>query len=191
MSHNPTRRAATTIQKRQWFLQHLWSVLTGNRSRTRLRSQRLGLVESLEERRVLATMYAVDDANQLLTFDSATPGTISNNVAISGLIAGEQVVGIDTRPATGQLYALGMVDDGATRTGRIYTLNPTSGVASQVGVAPWSATLADTQFVGFNFNRDFYFYDSNFLCFGSDDCDDYAAARVALAEERQRQYQIA
>ena len=108
--------------------------------------------ESLEERRVLATMYALTDANQLLTFDSATPGTINSSVAITGLVGGENVVGIDTRPATGQLYAFGLVDDGTTQTGRIYTLNPNTGVATQVGDAPWSTTLSDTPFVGFNFN---------------------------------------
>ena len=97
-------------------------------------------------------MYGLTNSNQLLTFDSATPGTISSSVAITGLAGGESVVGIDSRPATGQLYAIGLVDDGATRTGRIYTLNPNTGAATQVGNAPWSTTLSDTEFVGFNFN---------------------------------------
>lgn len=151
MSQHSTRRPSTT-QRRQKFLQHFWNLFSGSQLRTRIRSQRLGRLETLEERRVLATMFAVDDGNNLATFDSATPGTIASNVAITGLNAGELVVGIDTRPATGQLYALGLVDDGATRTGRIYTINPTTGVATQVGASPWSTTLADVQFTGFNFN---------------------------------------
>ncbi|MEQ1646587.1 MAG: DUF4394 domain-containing protein, partial [Pyrinomonadaceae bacterium] len=49
------------------------------------------------------------------------------------------------------LYAMGLIDDGATRTGRIYTINPTTAAATAVGPA-FSATLADTNFWGFNFN---------------------------------------
>ena len=82
MSHIPTRRPSTT-QRRQRFLQHFWNLFTGSQPRTRIRSQRLGRLESLEERRVLATMYAVDSDNNLATFDSATPGTIASNVAIT------------------------------------------------------------------------------------------------------------
>ncbi|MCC6510433.1 MAG: DUF4394 domain-containing protein, partial [Pirellulaceae bacterium] len=144
--------AARSARRRQWFLNQLWTSIVGAETPANYRLRRFGQMESLEGRRVLATMYAATDSNQLLTFDSATPGTISNSVAITGLVAGERVVGIDTRPATGQLYAFGLVDDGATRTGRIYTLDPITGVASQVGNAPWSTTLNDTQFVGFNFN---------------------------------------
>lgn len=128
----------------------LWNKYWSSNSPTQ-KSRRFH-IESLEERRVLATMYGLTNSNQLLTFDSATPGTISSSVAITGLAGGESVVGIDTRPATGQLYAFGLVDDGATRTGRIYTLNPNTGVATQVGNAPWSTTISDTSFVGFNFN---------------------------------------
>jgi hypothetical protein len=65
------------------------------------------------------TIYAVTSTNLLLTFDSATPGTAAS-VAITGLQAGENVVGIDLRPATGQLYALGS-------TSRLYTINPGDG----------------------------------------------------------------
>lgn len=68
------------------------------------------------------------------------------------MVATEQVVGIDVRPATGQLYALGLVDDGATRTGRIYTIDPATGAATQVGGAPWTTTYPDSDFGGFNFN---------------------------------------
>ncbi len=133
------------------FLRMLLDGVLG-RNEIRSREKRRYQFEALEERRVLATMYAVDIVNNVLTFDSATPGTISSNVAITGLFAGEQVVGIDTRPATGKVYALGLVDDGTTRTGRIYTLDPNSGVAVQVGGAPWSTTLPDTPNFGFNFN---------------------------------------
>lgn len=116
---------------------------------TKRRPRRL-MLETLDERRVLATMYA-SSATSLLTFDSATPATITSTVAFTGLGAGEVIRGIDVRPATGQLYGLGITDDGATRTGRIYTINPTTAVATAVGPA-FSTTLLDTSFWGFDFN---------------------------------------
>jgi hypothetical protein len=48
------------------------------------------------------------------------------------------------RPATGQLYGLGS-------TSRIYTIAPATGVATQVGTAPFTPALNGTEF-GFDFN---------------------------------------
>lgn len=86
------------------------------------------------------TIYAVTSTNLLLTFDSATPGT-TTSVAITGLQAGENVLGIDLRPATGQLYALGS-------TSRLYTINPVTGAATLShgnldGSGRWSGAGAD------------------------------------------------
>src|SRR4029453_12592543 len=74
---------------------------------------------------------------------SSTPGTIFGALGITGLQAGETVLGIDFRPATGGLYALGS-------TSRLYTINPTTGAATQVGAAG-AFTLSGTAF-GFDFN---------------------------------------
>lgn len=98
------------------------------------------------------TLYALTNANQMVSFGAATPGTVISTVTFTGLQAGEKITGIDVRPATGELYALGLVDDGATRTGRIYKVNPFNGAATLVGAAPWSTSLPDTDFGGFNFN---------------------------------------
>jgi hypothetical protein len=81
--------------------------------------------------------------NQLVSFDSATPGTINTTVGITGLQAGETLLGIDFRPANGGLYALGS-------TSRLYSINPLTGVATQVGSAG-SFTLSGTSF-GADFN---------------------------------------
>jgi hypothetical protein len=89
------------------------------------------------------TIYAVTSTNALLTFDSATPGT-TTSVAITGLQSGESILGIDLRPATGQLYGLGS-------TSRLYTINPATGVATQVGSGPFTPALSGTSF-GFDFN---------------------------------------
>ena len=90
-----------------------------------------------------ATIVGLTTSNQLITFDSATPGTASLPVAITGLQAGESVLGIDFRPATGALYGLGS-------TSRLYQINPATGVATQVGSAGAFA-LSGTSF-GFDFN---------------------------------------
>jgi hypothetical protein len=75
-------------------------------------------------------------------FDSATPGTVSGPVAITGLQAGEGLVAIDFRPATGGLYAL-------SNAGRLYALNTTTGVATQIGMGTVSLT---GNFFGMDFN---------------------------------------
>ena len=89
----------------------------------------------------LPTAFAVDSSNNLIIFNPNTPGT-SKTQAITGLQVAETVVGIDIRPATGQLYALGS-------TGRVYMLS-TAGVATMVGAGPAQA-LSGTEF-GFDFN---------------------------------------
>ena len=73
-------------------------------------------------------VYGLTDSGSLVGFDSATPGTIRSTVLVSGLNAGTALVGIDFRPATGQLY--GMSSDS-----RLYTINLTTGIASVVGSA--------------------------------------------------------
>jgi len=78
---------------------------------------------------------------RIVTFDSAAPGTIASNFAISGLTAGDALIGIDRRPANGLIY-------GVAQTGSIYTLT-TAGVAALVGTA---ATLPLGSTFGFDFN---------------------------------------
>lgn len=90
-----------------------------------------------------ATVYGVTSTGNLVRFDSATPGTISGSVPISGLQSGETLAGIDFRPATGQLYGLGSGS-------RLYTINPVTGAATQVG-SNGAFTLSGTSF-GFDFN---------------------------------------
>src|SRR5215475_11134464 len=67
--------------------------------------------------------------NQLLQFSASAPNAIISATTVTGLKAGDSLVGIDYRPATGQLYALAV--NGAS--GRLYTINPLSGAANAVG----------------------------------------------------------
>ena len=61
----------------------------------------------------------------LLSFKPGTPGTIDTSTPITGLGGGENVLGIDFRQTNGKLYA-------ATTAGRVYTIDPTSAVATLV-----------------------------------------------------------
>jgi hypothetical protein len=65
----------------------------------------------------------------LVRFNAATPGTTTTQ-AINGVGAGESLVGIDFRPATGQLYGLGV---SAAGTGTVYLIDPQTGVATPPG----------------------------------------------------------
>lgn len=89
-----------------------------------------------------ATIYGVTNSNQLVRFGATTPGTVTTIGTISGMQAGENVLGIDFRPATGQLYALGS-------NGRIYTVNKMTAAATLVGTL--TTPLNGTSF-GFDFN---------------------------------------
>ena len=68
-------------------------------------------------------LVAVTTQNQLVTFDSATPGTIATNVTITNLAANEVIVGIDRRAANGQLY-------GISNQNRVYLINLSTGQAT-------------------------------------------------------------
>jgi hypothetical protein len=89
------------------------------------------------------TLYATTSTNQLMTLDASSPGTALSTIAITGLQGGETILGIDVRPATQVLYALGS-------TSRLYTINPANGVATAVN-APFTPALSGTAF-GFDFN---------------------------------------
>ncbi len=72
------------------------------------------------------------DGAQLVRFTSAAPGT-ATTVAITGVAAGDVLIGVDFRPQTGQLYALGVNE--VANTGTLYLVDPQTAVASAVGAA--------------------------------------------------------
>ncbi len=84
--------------------------------------------------------------NMLISFDSATPGTLlSGPTPITGLIgAAELVLGIDFRATDGMLYA-------TTFTDRVYTIDPATGIATAVNTTPFGPGLENSS-IGMDFN---------------------------------------
>lgn len=91
-----------------------------------------------------ANVFGVSSTNQLVRFDSGSPNNVTTVGPISGLQAGENILGIDFRPSNGQLYALGS-------TSRIYIINKSTAAAAAVNQTPFSPALSGTSF-GFDFN---------------------------------------
>lgn len=90
-------------------------------------------------------IYVTTTFNSLFSFDSSTPGSTSvpvNITGVNGFPLGETILGVDYRPATGQLY-------GVSSAGNIYTINTTSGVATL------ASTLSGTTLNGDAFGIDF------------------------------------
>ncbi|HZR36421.1 MAG TPA: DUF4394 domain-containing protein [Nevskia sp.] len=87
-------------------------------------------------------LVAVTASNKLITFNHGSPGTLDSSVAISGLQPGENVVGIDYRPADGKLYGLGS-------SGELYLLDLRSGAATPKARL---STALDGSAFGLSFN---------------------------------------
>ncbi len=87
--------------------------------------------------------YAVNNTNGFVIFNPTNPATAVTKT-FSGLVSGDEIVGLDFRPATGQLYGLGSGS-------RIYAINTSSGAATAIGTLPIVPTLSGTDF-GFDFN---------------------------------------
>jgi hypothetical protein len=90
---------------------------------------------------IVKAAFAISESNQVLTFDPESNADIVR-VAISGMQAGENIVGIDIRPLNGMLYAIGS-------NSRIYTINTSTGAATFV--ASLSIPLSGSSF-GVDFN---------------------------------------
>ena len=95
------------------------------------------------------TVFAVTTSNRLLTFNSSLPGAILSSRRIRGMADGENILGIDFRPANGKLYGLGS-------TSRIYVINPSNAKATPIDAAvPRLSTPFTPALNGINFGFDF------------------------------------
>jgi hypothetical protein len=93
----------------------------------------LGLALLLGASQISAqTIYALS-GNNLISFRATAPATLLSNVAITGIPASMSIAGLDFRPNTGQLYAMGY--NQGSGMARLYTIDLNSGAASAIGAA--------------------------------------------------------
>jgi len=90
------------------------------------------------------SLTGLDLQNNLVFFDSSTPGTVAGRVAITGLQTGESLIGIDYRPSTSGLFGVGT-------SNRVYSIDTVTGVATSVSSTPFSPGLVGNTF-GIDFN---------------------------------------
>ena len=89
--------------------------------------------------------WGIDSKALLVGFDTDRPQFPTSLQLIRGLMPGEQLLAIDFRPATGQLYGLGS-------SSRIYTIDRETAIAKVVGMGmAFTPALDGTEF-GFDFN---------------------------------------
>ncbi len=113
------------------------------------------------DKRRCGRVFAINPKNELLRLDAKaqTRGRgdddddhervrIKSRLPIYGLTLGEILVGIDFRPATGQLYGLG-TPGGGPGSAQLYIIDTETAIATRVG-GP-NAVLGGTSF-GFDFN---------------------------------------
>ena len=89
------------------------------------------------------SLVGINSQTQLTLIDTNNVGA-ATNIAITGLAAGEGLVGIDTRPSNGLIY-------GVSTANKIYTLNQVTGAASFV-VNLGSAVINANLGYGIDFN---------------------------------------
>jgi hypothetical protein len=89
-------------------------------------------------------VYAVTATNQLVQFNAGQPQKTLSSKALTGLAAGDTLLGIDYRVAKGQLFGLGI-------SGQLYRIDTQTGAASAVGTPNMLPKAGATEW-GFDFN---------------------------------------
>jgi hypothetical protein len=91
-----------------------------------------------------ANFTALAEGNQIYYFESGNLTAPAKMLSLTGLGSGETIISIDYRPATGQLYGL-------SSGSRLYTINEKSGVATPLGMGPFSPAI-EGSFASLDFN---------------------------------------
>lgn len=95
-------------------------------------------------------IYAVNSGNQLITFRANAPNAILSTKVFTGHQFAEDIIALDFRPLTGELYALGLRDNGpGSDTLRIYKVNKDTAAALLITTF---TSVADAAFYGFDFD---------------------------------------
>ena len=90
-----------------------------------------------------ASLIGLTADNRLVHFNTARP-TATRSVTITGLPAGERLLGIDVKPGTSTVYAV-------SSSSLLYQINASTGVASVISTRPFDPLLEGTM-TGFDYN---------------------------------------
>jgi hypothetical protein len=94
------------------------------------------------------TFYALTDNNVIYELNVRNTSAPVRTINVSSLVGNDVLMGIDFRPATGQLIAVG-------KNSTIYSINLSNasqpGLAKQIGTAPFGSAITASS-VGFDFN---------------------------------------
>jgi hypothetical protein len=91
-----------------------------------------------------ARVWGTDTDGRLLSFRIQAPDKVSVKL-LTGLAAGEKILNVTFRPSNGAMYGL-------SNTSHLYTVNPTTGVATVVGDGAAFTPALMAQANGFDFN---------------------------------------
>lgn len=103
----------------------------------------------------LGDTVALTSGNKLISFNRNQPNLRRTSATVTGIGAGETVVGVDFRPANGMLY--GLTVDGSD-VGRLYTIDVSTGAATLASTLSADAADASAPYAtlsGNNFGVDF------------------------------------
>lgn len=86
----------------------------------------IGVVAGLAASAHADVVFGVTTNNHLISFDHTNPNLLSLNTPITGLPAGEEIIGFDYRPATNEFVGMSNMD-------RLYRINSSSGATALIG----------------------------------------------------------
>lgn len=89
-------------------------------------------------------MFGLSQSGRLIRFDTSSPSTLISSQAVTGLNSGDTLIGIDFRPATGELIGVGSQS-------LLYKIDPTTAVATVISTGAFSTPLSGATF-GIDFN---------------------------------------
>lgn len=89
------------------------------------------------------TIVGLTSLQELVLFDSVTRAVTSTTPLVSFSPGGEFIVGIDVRPATGELYGLSNLNN-------LYRINMSTGESTQIGSPISPAPVGDYRSIDFN-----------------------------------------
>ena len=102
-------------------------------------------IDSLTEVPREEIIYGVTASDRLVRFAASEPGRLLSSVPLRGLLVGEDLTGIDFRPASGELF-------GITNLNRVLRIDPATGQTVQLGAQVDPAFFTGGQSVGIDFN---------------------------------------